>query len=115
MKATRQLEQYLADFSQRLRKLTLLKGLAASAIVLLIVSVIGAWFARESGQAPTVVNSFRVLLLVALGGVILRAIYQPLKRLPGRLARKVERRSPGFQGRIQTWHDMRAEANPMAE
>jgi len=51
MNTSNRLDQYLDAFRQRLRKLTLLQGIAASALVLLVVSVIGAWFSTESGFA----------------------------------------------------------------
>jgi hypothetical protein len=47
------LDQYLEAFGQRLKKLTLLQGIAATAVVLLVVAVIGAWFSTESGFSST--------------------------------------------------------------
>ena len=115
MSATRQLDQYLAAFRQRLRKLTLMQGIAASSLVLLVVAVLAAWFARESGNDAATVNGMRLLILAALAIVIFIAIVRPLKKLRAGIADRVEQRSPAFQGRIETYQDLKETDNPLAD
>src|SRR5688572_20916322 len=112
MYASSKLDQYLNAFRARLRKLTLLQGAAATAAVLLVVSTIGAWFSAESGFASTTTNVFRVLLVLALAAVVLRFVIDPLRRIKNGLSSQVEARVPGFDGRVETYTQMRASNNP---
>jgi hypothetical protein len=115
MNAIHKLDQYLADFGQRLRTLALLKGGAAFAGVLLVVSALGAWFSAESGFAATTTNIFRVLLVLALAAVVLLLILDPLQKLKQHLSRTVEQRVPEFNGRIDTWAQLKESNNPFLE
>ena len=119
MKATEKLELYLAQFSQRLKRLIILQGLAALAFVVLAVSLIAAWFSLESGYSSGTVIGFRLLLILALFAVALKAFIEPLKRLKENLGRQVENRSlkvdgKGFQGRVATYSQT-APNNPFRE
>lgn len=109
------LDQYLAAFGQRLRTLALLKGGAAFAGVLLVVSALGAWFSAESGFAGTTTNIFRVLLVLALTAVVLLLILDPLQKLKQQLSRTIEQRVPDFNGRIETWAQLKESNNPFLE
>jgi hypothetical protein len=115
MNAIHKLDQYLAAFATRLRTLTLLKGAAATALVLLLVSGIGAWFSAESGFASTTTNVFRVVLVLALAAVILLLVIDPLQKLKSSLSRHVEKRVPDFNGRIDTYAQMKESNNPFIE
>ena len=115
MNAIQKLDQYLAGFGQRLRTLALLQGAAAFAGVLLVVSAAGAWFAAASGFATTTTNIFRVLLVLALAAVVLLLIVDPLQKLKQQLSRLVEKRVPDFNGRVDTYSQMKDSNNPFLE
>lgn len=119
MKASEKLELYLAEFRQRLKKLIILQGVAALALVLLAVSLLAAWFSLESGYSNGTVYTFRLLLILALLMVGLKAFIEPLKRIRENIGRQIEGRSlrtdgKGFQGRIETYTQMAAN-NPFRE
>ncbi len=115
MNATGKLDLYLAAFNQRLRKLMLLRGAAAVAVVLLVVGGIGAWFSVESGFAPTTISAFRVLLVLALVAVALRFVIDPLQKLKDNLSQPVETRVPELNGRIETYSQLKAANNPFLD
>src|SRR5690554_4297941 len=115
MNAIQKLDHYLAAFASRLRRLALLKGAAATAGVLLLVSVIGAWFSMQSGFAASVTNIFRRVLLVALAAVVVLLIAKPLRRLRNHLSGFVVARVPAVNGRIDNYEQMKAGDNPFLE
>jgi hypothetical protein len=119
MKATEKLEHYLAEFRQRLKKLVILQGAAAIAAVVLVISLIAAWFSLENGYASSTVITFRLLLILALAAVVLLGILEPLKRIKEDISSQIENRSiktdgKGFQGRVETYAQMEAN-NPFRE
>ena len=109
------LDQYLEAFGQRLKKLTLLQGIAATAVVLLVVAVIGAWFSTESGFSSDTVAVFRIFLVLALAAVIITRIISPLRDIDGNLSHQVEARTPDFGGRIETYAQMKETNNPFRD
>ena len=109
------LDQYLEAFRQRLKKLTLLQGIAATAVVLLVVAVIGAWFSTESGFSSDTVAVFRIFLVLALAAVIITRIISPLRDIDGNLSHQVEARTPDFGGRIETYAQMKETNNPFRD
>ncbi|MDT8398125.1 MAG: hypothetical protein RQ899_05885 [Pseudomonadales bacterium] len=115
MSASRQLDQYLEAFRQRLRRLTLLQGAAVTVCVLLLLSVAGAWLATASGFASSTVNLSRLLLILALTATVIRFIVMPLRRLRRGISSRIEARSPGFKGRIQTYLEMKDSNNPFRD
>src|SRR5690606_5552926 len=115
MNAIQKLDLYLAEFSGRLRRLALLKGAAALAGVLLVVAGAGAWFSMQSGFAGTTTNLFRLVLVVALAAVAFLLLVKPLRKLRDNLSPLVESRVPGFNGRIETYSQMKASGNPFLE
>lgn len=119
MKATEKLELYLTEFRQRLKKLVILQGFAAIAAVILAVSLIAAWFSLENGYASSTVTSFRLLLILALAAVVIKAILEPLKRIHNNASKYIEGRSAkidgsGFKGRLETYAQME-QNNPFRE
>ena len=119
MKTTERLELYLAEFRQRLKKLVILQGAAAVAAVLLIVSLIAAWFSLKNGYASSTVITFRLLLILTLAAVVLLGILEPLKRIKKNVSAQIESRSSktdgkGFQGRVETYSQME-HSNPFRD
>lgn len=115
MNASRKLDQYLESFRARLRKLTLLQGAAATASVLLLLSVIGAWFSADSGFASNTTNVFRIILILGLAAVVVRFLVDPLQKLKQGISAQVEKRTPGFDGRIETYAQMKESNNPFTD
>ncbi len=115
MQTSNRLDQYLESFRQRLKKLTLLQGIAATAVVLLVVAIIGAWFSTESGFSSDTVAVFRIFLVLALAAVIITTIIRPLKDIDSDLSRRVEARTPDFGGRIETYLQMKETNNPFRD
>jgi len=109
------LDQYLSDFRQRLKKLTLFQGLAATAVVLLVMAVIGAWFSTESGFSGETVAAFRIFLVLAIAIVAILRIWRPLQDIDDNLSDKIESRTPDFGGRVETYIQMKEENNPFRD
>jgi len=115
MNTSRQLDLYLQAFSARLRKLALMRGAAATAVVFLVVATIGAWFSAESGFASITTNVFRIFLVLALAAVITKLVLGPLQRIKNGISDQVEQRVPAFNGRIETYSQMSASNNPFID
>src|SRR5690606_8410346 len=115
MSASHKLDQSLESFRRRLKQLTVLQGAAAAGVVLLVVSLSGAWLSAESGFSATIVNVFRLLLVLALAAVLLRFVALPLRHLRRNLAQQVEQRATGFDGRITTYLQLRDSRNPLRD
>jgi len=115
MQTSKRLDQYLDSFKTRLKKLTLIQGLAVTAVVLLVMAVIGAWFSTASGFSGETVAAFRIFLVLAVAGTIITAIVRPLKDIDDHLTHKIEARTKGLDGRIETYEQMREENNPFRD
>lgn len=115
MNTSTRLDQYLDAFKRRLKKLTLLRGLAATAVVILVMAVVGAWFSTASGFAGDTVAAFRIVLVLAVAAVVLLRIVKPLKDIDTDLSRQVEARTPDFGGRIETYTQMKEANNPFRD
>ncbi len=113
--STSRLDQYLESFKQRLKKLTLLQGIAATAVVLLVIALLGAWFTTASGFSAETVAAFRIILVLAVAAVIITRIVNPMKELDANISSKLESRSEDFGGRIETYAQMKEENNPFRE
>ena len=113
--STSRLDQYLESFKQRLKKLTLLQGIAATAVVLLVIALLGAWFTTASGFSAETVAAFRIILVLAVAAVIITRIVNPMKELDANISSKLESRSEDFDGRIETYAQMKEENNPFRE
>jgi len=113
--STSRLDQYLDSFKHRLKKLTMLQGIAATAVVLLIISLLGAWFSTSSGFSGDTVAAFRILLVLAIAAVVITTIINPLRDIDADISNKVEARSPEFGGRLETYIQMKEENNPFRE
>ena len=115
MSTENRLDKYLDSFRVRLKKLTLVQGIAATSVVLLVLSVLGAWFSTQSGFSGETIVAFRIFLVLALAAVIITTIVNPLQDLKANLSSKVEARTPDFGGRIETYEQMRDANNPFRD
>jgi len=112
---TSRLDQYLDSFKLRLRKLTVLQGIAATSVVLLVISVLGAWLSTESGFSGDTVAAFRIFLVLAIAAVVITTIINPLRDIDAGISSKIEARTPDFGGRIETYAQMKEDNNPFRE
>lgn len=112
---SQQLDQYLKGFSDRLKHLRVLRGTAVVTAAVLLVSVTAAWMAIRAGFADDVVITGRLVLLIIIAFLVYRFFVLPLKRLGNELAGDIERRTPAFSGRIETYAGMADKANPLRE
>ncbi len=115
MNASRKLDQYLDSFQTRLRKLTLLQGVAATIFVVLVLSTIGAWFSAEAGFASNTTNVFRIILVLGVAAVVIRFLVEPLQKLKRGVSDQVETRVPGFNGRVSTYAQEKESNNPFID
>ena len=115
MTASVQLDKYLHSFGKRLKQVCLVRGSAVLAAVFLIVCVVFAWFAIDTGFTGTVVNAGRLALLASIAAIVYLLIIRPIKRLDNDDAMDIERRTPAFAGRVITYREMQDRGNPFRE
>ncbi len=114
------LEQYLQSVQDRLKKLVILRGAAIIAGSVLVLSVLAAWLSLRSGFADSTLITLRIIFILALAAVAFVFLIRPLQQLRSDLGHQLEQRSrkvdgKGFDGRIRTWLDMKADNNPFRE
>ncbi len=112
---SQQLDLYLNSFRERLRRVSILRGSALLALALLLISLLGAWLSIRSGFASDVVFLARLVLLISLAGIVYRYIFLPLQQLERGYAQQIERHTPAFAGRVETYAGMQDPANPFRE
>lgn len=115
MNEVRQLQAYLQQFRDRLQQRLVARGAAATALVVLVVSVLGAWLSVRAGFADGVVAGARLSLLLSLGLVCVFAWLRPLRALRSSAIEDIERRTPAFAGRVRTWTELLDENHPLRE
>ncbi len=117
------LNDYLDRVRRRLKASLATRGLGALALTALLITVCGVYFANKFAFSDTSVVSVRTLLIAAIVAVIVFLLVRPLRGVGNRRAAdEIERTSPAFGGRLDTWVDqtarMRAEgsaANPLVD
>ncbi|MDG2088718.1 MAG: hypothetical protein P8J68_08265 [Arenicellaceae bacterium] len=112
MNASERLDNYLAEFRARLRKRTLVGGLALWAVFALGVSVALAYIAIRSGFADTVVWPARIALISLLALGVYAFIRLPMRWVSDSADNDLESRVAQFEGRIHTYSTI-GSANPM--
>ena len=112
---SQQLDQYLTHYRERIKKVLILKGSAVLALVILIVSVVGAMFAIRAGFSSDTVISSRLILITAITGVVIIFLFRPLNLLKKNLPAILESRSSAFKGRIETYMGMGEKPHPLKE
>ncbi len=117
MDAPARLDKYLSAFATELKRVCIARGVAAAAVVALLVSVVGAYLAIRAGFASEVVITARVVLVVLLAAVIVWFVVLPIRRLQFNAAPEIEARTPAFAGRVETWLGMGVgkNTNPLKE
>ncbi len=100
------LQDYLNRVHLRLKAAAASRGLGATAIGALSLTVAGVYFANEFAFSNSSVISARALLFVSLAAIVVFLLVRPLLGLGrGKAAGHIERQVPAFDGRIDTFVD----------
>lgn len=113
--AVARLERYLDAFGARLRNLHCAIAAAALGAAVLILTVLGVYFAMRQGFGAWSVNSARALIALAIAALALWLLVRPLRNLRRGRARQIEARAPDFNGRVAAFSQARAQHNPLVE
>ncbi|MGE4658216.1 MAG: hypothetical protein AAEI08_04700, partial [Gammaproteobacteria bacterium] len=107
MTAQRKLEAYLDAFRRRLRKLIVVRGIAALALVALFLTLGAVYLGIRQAFAWELIISARILLVIILGLVAMGLLINPLRALRrSHGVEDIERRAPGFDGRVETYQGL---------
>lgn len=115
MTFTKEFDRYLDAVRQRLKRLTLVRGIAILSIAALLITLIAVAAAIRKGFPDDFVILSRLILLVALGGLAYRFVVVPRRRVGADGAAEIERREAEFGGRVETYVEMEGTGNPMRE
>ena len=100
------LQDYLNRVHLRLKAVTASRGLGATAIGALSLTVAGVYFSNEFAFSNSSVISARTLLFASLAAIVVFLLVRPLLGLGrGRAAGHIEKQVPAFDGRIETFVD----------
>ncbi len=113
--SSNRLEQYLSELSTRFKHLRYVIAAAALAAAVLIITVLGVYFAMRQGFSAWVVNTARALLLLAVVTLVLWLLVWPLRKLKQDATRAIEQRAPDFGGRLDAFNTAREQHNPLTE
>ncbi len=106
---TEKLQDYLNRIRVRLQVTTASRGLGATAVVALILTVFCVYIANRFAFSDSSVVSARTLLFGSVVAIVVFALIRPLMRLGrGNAAGYVEKSVPAFEGRIETFVDQSA-------
>jgi len=98
MSAQSQLEAYLREFRERLKRLIVARGAAVLAVAALAISLVAVYFGIRQAFAPGLIITARILLLVVIAGCAAGLIYWPITVLRrSRGVAEIERRGAGSQ------------------
>ena len=101
------LEAYLAAFRRRLMKLVVARGVAVLALAALLLTLAAVYLGIRQAFASELVIGARILLVLILGLVTSVALIYPLRVLRRTQGiREIEKRAPGFDGRIETYQGL---------
>ncbi len=109
------LEQYLNALSKRFRRLHYVIAAAALTGAVLVLTVLGVYFAMRQGFSAWIINTVRALMLLAVMVLILWLLVWPLRKLRRNTAQVIGRRTPDFDGRIEAFNKARDQNNPFTE
>ncbi len=115
MEWTQQFDRYLALYRLRLKQLVLARGAAVLAAAALIVTLAAVELAVRSGFPADIFIGARILLLTALIGLAIGFVILPNRRIEQSGAADIEKRTPPFGGRVETYIEMQGSDHPMRE
>ena len=100
------LGQYLDRLEKRLRLFAWTRGAAATVGIALLLTLVIVGVMMGSAFTPSSLLAGRALLFLGIGAVVAVALIVPLLRMNRRRAAgEVERRRPGFDQRLLTFHE----------
>ena len=115
MTFSKQFEEYLDSFTQRLKKLVVARGVAAMAVAALAVSLLAVTAAIRSGFPSDFMITARIVLAACIGGLAYYFFVLLRRRIDAESAHDIETKTPEFGGRVEAYVDTRDAANPMRE
>ena len=115
MRATESIDRYLNLFRLRLKQLAAARGIGAMAVAAIVITVVAVSLAIRSGFPGDLVITSRIFLFGALIALCWYLIVLPNRRTEEDGSSDVERRTPEFSGRIETYVEMQDSSNPMRE
>jgi hypothetical protein len=115
MTYSRQFEEYLDSFRQRLKKLVVARGVAAMSVAALLVSLLAVTAAIRAGFPDDFMIGARIALVLMLGVLAWYFIVELRRRIDATPALDIEARTPAFDGRVEAYIDTHDETNPMRE
>lgn len=115
MTFSKQFEEYLDSFTQRLKKLVVARGVAAMAVAALAVSLLAVTAAIRSGFPGDFMITARIVLAACIGGLAYYFFVLLRRRIDAESAHDIETKTPEFGGRVEAYVDTRDAANPMRE
>ena len=111
--AQSQLEAYLAEFRERLKRLIIARGAALAGIAALVVTVGAVYLGMRRAFDPHFTLAARVVLLLLLAAIVTGLIVYPLRLLArNRGIQDIERRAPDFDGRLETYDGLTRAERP---
>jgi len=115
MSSTSEFERYLNLFRLRLKQLVMARGLAVLAGAALLITLVAVSFAIRRGFPAEIVVTGRILLFAAIGAIVYWLIVLPGNRVESDGSGEIERRTPEFEGRVNTWVQIEGEDHPLGE
>jgi len=115
MTFSKQFEQYLEAFRQRLKRLAVARGVAAMTIAALVISMLAVSAAIRAGFPTGFMMAPRALLAMSMAGLGWYFFVVLRRRIDGSAASDIEIRTPAFAGRVEAYVDTRDSTNPMRE
>jgi len=115
MTFSKQFEVYLDDFSDRLQRLVVARGVAALGVCALLISLAAVVIAIRSGFPAHIMIAARIVLAVSLAAVAGYFFVILRSRVRGGAAALIESRTPAFSGRVEAYRDTEDTTNPMRE
>jgi hypothetical protein len=107
MTARSQLEAYLREFRERLKRLIVARGSAVIGVTALILTLLAVYFGTRRAFDPEFVIGARAVLVLGLAAAAAWLLVVPLRVLrTTRGVHDIERRAPAFDGRIETYDDL---------
>ncbi|MBT8441005.1 MAG: hypothetical protein KJO76_01370, partial [Gammaproteobacteria bacterium] len=107
MSARTQLEAYLGEFRKRLKSLIVARGAAVLAVTALVLTLAAVFIGTRQAFSDSVMISARVVILLALAGVVVGLLVFPLRKLKRTEGvADIERRAPDFDGRLETYREL---------
>ncbi len=115
MTFSRQFENYLHEFRQRLKRLVVARGTAAIAIAALGITLIAVTLAIRSGFPADFMIAARLILVTSIAALAYHFGITLRRRIDAGAAADIEQRTSAFGGRVEAYLDTADAANPMRE